>query len=83
MIKPCLVCGTNQSDRPMCFMGEAWCSDRCRKVVMMEDPPVLEEMQSMDRNVLKGLISFWKIGEEDSPVKLHPEELKFVTRLFR
>lgn len=32
--KFCLVCGVLDSDKPMCFRGEDWCSDDHRKVIV-------------------------------------------------
>lgn len=29
----CKVCGTPDQNKPMCFRGETWCSERHRKVL--------------------------------------------------
>ena len=29
--KRCHACGTEDSQKPMCFRGEIWCSDTCKK----------------------------------------------------
>lgn len=46
---PCKVCGTPDSQKPMCFRGEEWCSDDHRKVLSGEivlsppSPPLRRE----------------------------------------
>lgn len=37
-MKDCKVCGKSDNEKPMCFRGEPWCSERHRKVLVM-DPP--------------------------------------------
>jgi hypothetical protein len=34
--KNCGACGTSDSEKPMCFQGEPWCSDDCRKLMQGE-----------------------------------------------
>ena len=46
--KPCRVCGKLDADKPMAFVGEDWCSDDHRKVVMREKLPTDAELSSMD-----------------------------------
>lgn len=31
--KQCQACGKEDSAKPMCFRGEDWCSDTCKKYV--------------------------------------------------
>lgn len=35
--KACQNCGTPDSEKPMCFRGEPWCCDDCRKVVQQSE----------------------------------------------
>lgn len=40
----CLICGKSDSDKPMCFRGENYCSDTHRKMIsasLTELPPTL------------------------------------------
>jgi hypothetical protein len=34
---PCRICGTPDSEKPMCFRKEDWCSENHRKLIAGED----------------------------------------------
>lgn len=37
--KSCHACGMEDSAKPMCFRGEIWCSDTCKKVLTGQISP--------------------------------------------
>ena len=52
---PCPVCWKQDPDRPMCFKGEPWCSDQCRKVVQGEVAPNQKQLTLMPQWLLDQL----------------------------
>lgn len=33
---PCRICGCDDSEKPMCFRGEPYCSDNCRRALYVQ-----------------------------------------------
>lgn len=51
----CAVCGTPDSDKPMCYKGENYCSENHRKVIAGEKPPNFKEQGTMTNDLFKKL----------------------------
>jgi endogenous inhibitor of DNA gyrase (YacG/DUF329 family) len=70
-LNPCPVCQRPDKLRPMCYRGEPWCSDRCRKVIQGEEQPTEKEFMTMSRDLLfavrgGGILGIWEQPEQDT-----------------
>lgn len=54
----------------MCFKGEPWCSERCRKVMQGEIEPNQADWQTMTGTIHRALSSFW--NDDGAPRVQYP-----------
>jgi hypothetical protein len=57
--KPCRVCGTSDTEKPMVFRGSDFCCEQHRKVGMGEIAPTEREWRSMERPLMEQLNARW------------------------
>lgn len=61
----CRVCETPDSEKPMVFRGEPYCSDDHRKVIIGELKPTGDEWVYMDQDLYMELQALWERKARD------------------
>lgn len=75
---PCPVCWKQDPDRPMCYRGEPWCSDDCRKVVQGEVRPNPKQLTLMPQWLLDRLGIRFRKWSDDNEMPKPPDSWSWV-----